>query len=30
MSFPLESKRPTTTGINVGSFVGWPGVGGIS
>lgn len=30
MSLPLESSRPTTTGINIGSFAGWPGVGGTS
>lgn len=30
MSLPFESRRPRAIGINIGSFTGWPGVGGTS
>lgn len=30
MSLPLESSSPIATGMNIGSFDGWPGVGGTS
>lgn len=30
ISFPVESSKPTATGMNIGSLTGCPGVGGTS